>query len=247
MQNQDDRGSLCWVIHKPTRGWYIRLRSPAFPPGSFISLSPPTADIRQTSAGCLEFGCRTNPYPAPGNLLTVNDSEFITLTKAHKPEGRHSGSRRTSTSSDHSYPPSANNSPSSSSVTLTVPPQSQITKFVLKPLVQEAGTSFLWKALSRFRKSSSFALLPADEAKLVEADPEDAISHHLVSFQEIANASFANSTGVITINETLALQMGVDKSFWVAIALAYWEFLNEREVSFQSWSISVKLMRIRVT
>jgi hypothetical protein len=34
------------------------------------------------------------------------------------------------------------------------------------------------------------------------------------------------------MNESLAAMLGVDKSFWIAVALAYWEFLNEREVSY---------------
>ncbi|KAF8176317.1 hypothetical protein K438DRAFT_1846708, partial [Mycena galopus ATCC 62051] len=44
-----------WMMHRPRNGWYIRIRSPAFPPGAFIlplpnSLHPPGALLRYEPA-----------------------------------------------------------------------------------------------------------------------------------------------------------------------------------------------------
>jgi len=211
----DTRASLQWVVHRPTRGWYIRIRSPAFPPGSFISLSPPVSDSMRASVGWLEFSCRTNslppvvnPDPAPREQLE---------------------SDKTNTGGDHSYPPSASNSPSSSTHTLVPLPQSQITRFALKPSAESSGSSLLWRTISRFRHTTSFVLLPT-EGNINVSETEDVFhSNELISFREHSRSSFATAAGVITLNETLALQLGVEKSFWVAVALAYWEFLNERE------------------
>jgi len=207
----DDRASLRWVIHRPTRGWYLRIRSPAFPPGAFITLSPPTVDTRQAGSGSLEFGCRTNPWPPPNNPAPTIE-----------PPGRTSTS---STASEHSYPPSVSNSPSSSTHTLISPPQSQITRFVLKPSSQDPTGSILWRAIARFRQTSSFTVFPF-EAQNPLLDEENS---KLLTFTENSPSRLSNSSGVIVINESLAAMLGVDKSFWITVALAYWEFLNERE------------------
>ncbi|KAF4611783.1 hypothetical protein D9613_004009 [Agrocybe pediades] len=52
--------TIQWTIHRPLRGWYIRLRSPTFPPGVFIPLTPvPQASSLHVDAA-LQFGTRTN-------------------------------------------------------------------------------------------------------------------------------------------------------------------------------------------
>ncbi|KIY67005.1 hypothetical protein CYLTODRAFT_422947 [Cylindrobasidium torrendii FP15055 ss-10] len=35
--------TVVWTIHRPTRGWYLRIRAPAFPSGAFVDLVPPRA------------------------------------------------------------------------------------------------------------------------------------------------------------------------------------------------------------
>jgi len=207
----DDRTALRWVIHRPKRGWYIRIRSPAFPPGAFISLSPPAKDTRQAANGHLELGCRTNPWPPPNNAVPIVQQPERTSTS--------------STSSDHSYPPSSSNSPSSSSHTLVPLPQSQITRFLLKPSIQDTTGSLLWRALARFRQTSSFSILPIDG----DHQTQDDESLNLLCFTENSPSRLSSSSGTLAMNESLAAMLGVDKSFWIAVALAYWEFLNERE------------------
>lgn len=38
-------GHPAWTIHRPTRGWYLHIRSPALPPGFAIPLSPARPDF----------------------------------------------------------------------------------------------------------------------------------------------------------------------------------------------------------
>lgn len=44
-------------------------------------------------------------------------------------------------------------------------------------------------------------------------------------------------TGLIELERTEEQVLGVDTSFWIAVALTYLEFLEEREVSNSSLSI----------
>ncbi|KAJ7922235.1 hypothetical protein B0H13DRAFT_129134 [Mycena leptocephala] len=71
---------VCWTMHRPRNGWYIRIRSPSFPPGAFIPLIPPLPNTPHPS-GALLFSSRTN-------IPTVSDAPS-----------------RASTSTVHSYPP----------------------------------------------------------------------------------------------------------------------------------------------
>lgn len=41
----------------------------------------------------------------------------------------------------------------------------------------------------------------------------------------------ASVTGLLEIDRAEERMLGIDTSFWIAIALAYWEFLEDREVS----------------
>ncbi|KAF7345002.1 hypothetical protein MVEN_01663000 [Mycena venus] len=71
---------ICWTMHRPRNGWYIRIRSPVFPPGAFIPLIPPLPNSPHPS-GALLFSSRTN-------IPTVPDTPA-----------------RESSSTVHSYPP----------------------------------------------------------------------------------------------------------------------------------------------
>lgn len=53
--------------------------------------------------------------------------------------------------------------------------------------------------------------------------------------------SFSSSTGTIEIDETEENMLGLDTGFWIAVALAYLDFLNDREVSLDSITILVRI------
>lgn len=82
---------VSWTTHKPTKGWYIRLRSPALPPGAAIPLTPLTAaaaarfPVTEIPDGCFTFSCRT---------MALNLSHHPSYLTA-------------SPSSRHSYPPTS--------------------------------------------------------------------------------------------------------------------------------------------
>ncbi|ETW79617.1 hypothetical protein HETIRDRAFT_452741 [Heterobasidion irregulare TC 32-1] len=53
-----------WTIHRPLRGWYIRLRAPSFPPHTYISLLPIPRSSPYHAQAALTFSCRTiAPHP----------------------------------------------------------------------------------------------------------------------------------------------------------------------------------------
>ncbi|KAF8152685.1 hypothetical protein K438DRAFT_1864300 [Mycena galopus ATCC 62051] len=83
-----------WTMHRPWNGWYIRIRSPAFPPGAFIPLIPHARTHRTRSA--LLFESRTNAS-IPHTSIPPALSRTTSYVDAASP--------RMSTSTIHSYPP----------------------------------------------------------------------------------------------------------------------------------------------
>ncbi|CAO1613319.1 unnamed protein product [Parajaminaea phylloscopi] len=49
-------GSAIWTIHRPTRGWYLHIRSPALPPGFAIPLRPARPDFVTSTMGVQDPG-----------------------------------------------------------------------------------------------------------------------------------------------------------------------------------------------
>lgn len=52
-------GATSWTIHRPTRGWYLYLRSPAMPPGTAISFRSDSGDNYDPTATPLSFSLNT--------------------------------------------------------------------------------------------------------------------------------------------------------------------------------------------
>ena len=53
-------GRVCWTVHRPTRGWYLYLRSPALPHGTAISIrSGKSKDENDPTASPLTFSVNT--------------------------------------------------------------------------------------------------------------------------------------------------------------------------------------------
>ncbi|KAG6908125.1 hypothetical protein DXG01_006094 [Tephrocybe rancida] len=244
--------TLCWTIHRPKRGWYIRIRAPSFAPGVFIPLIPvPRASLQYADAA-LSFSSRTSlpsiPEPEPD---------------------------RPSISSVHSYPPTPPalvvQPPSPKSVQAKLEeipknrpprlgqPATQVTQFVLTPhstqVAQPTSNSFFARALSVLKNnrpshSNSFTLSRVPTAALLSPPPSYTSNLTPVSPTEISRLStprvappvlvfhdqtpiltVRSLTGLIEIERTEEQLLGVETSFWVAVALTYLEFLEEREVS----------------
>ncbi|KAH7912051.1 hypothetical protein BJ138DRAFT_1172144 [Hygrophoropsis aurantiaca] len=259
--------TICWTIHRPKRGWYIRIRSPSFPPGTSISLLPvPRASPGYVDAA-LSFACRTNvfssasPYSPGTSPKTSTDSTLTDITAVH------------------SYPPT----PPVAPITVTPPspdtiktkldeidvsppaaakkrksrvPPTKVTHFMLAPHSTphipgpQPGdqTSFFTRALSAFRNhkpshSSSFTLCPIAPA-IPQPSGSDSTSQprkrlsHLIPLAPSPLLTFHDQTPVLTVRSITGLleidraeerMLGIETSFWIAIALTYLEFLEERE------------------
>ena len=261
------------------RGWYIRLRTPHFPPNVFVPLVPVTPSSPHHTPGSLKFSCRTNvstpparsnrPSPSPRlpgtSHHSATDSE-TTLTDAAPPSG--SGQF----SPTHTYPPAPTpphagvRSPPSPSVVhakldqLAHPPRLVISQFVLSPqthhaiAVPPASEGLFSRALRALRNNAptstnSFSLSPLPDGppptptssregraaahydlESSPARPPD--SAPLLTFEDTTPVfAVGSSTGVFEIHLDNIGKLGVDLGFWIAVALAYCEFLGDREVS----------------
>lgn len=268
--NQTSR--VYWTIHRPFRGWYIRLRSPTFPPGAFIPLTPVPQSSPYHVDASLSFSSRTNstppspgqPEPVQGSLTSQDDNSQTSI---------------------HSYPPTP-------TATYLRPPratselpkkgtstQTQITQFILAPsgvpsMQSPIRQSVFSRALSVLKShsptySNSFTLSRVPSNTPLSPPPPYAInlpatdsSRSTVNFLPTATSSSATATsvvplhtpllvfhdqtpvltvrlltGLLEIEKTEEVLLGVDTSFWIAVALTYLEFLQEREVSVISFQL----------
>jgi hypothetical protein len=257
--------TICWTIHRPKRGWYIRIRAPSFPPGIFISLLPvPKVSPNYTDAA-ITFACLTSIPPSPSSRKLSTDTDATLV---------------------HSYPPSPPTlsvviqppSPTSIDTKLEevssrrrpapqIQPQGRITHFLLAPhssphVPQPEMSSFFTRALSAFRNSapshsSSFTLCPLPQAaqthtNVVPPVPSQSsssaplsVNHQhlpprptplLIFHDRTPILTVRSITGLLEIDQTEEMLMGVQTSFWIAVALTYLEFLEERDVSARSSS-----------
>ncbi|KAG2757639.1 hypothetical protein P692DRAFT_20788979 [Suillus brevipes Sb2] len=243
--------TICWTIHKPKRGWYIRIRAPSFPPGVFISLLPIPRTSPSYTDAALSFSCLTN---SPSTAMCSPSTSKISMD---------------STSTVHSYPPTP---PPASIMIIPPTPQSisarleekspspiaaqkrasrsQATQFLLAPhsIPHIPGphpgeqTSFITRALSILKNSrpshsASFTISPLNRpspqppgsghriSQIVPMTPTPLLIFH----DRTPILTAASVMGLLEINRAEERIFGVDTSFWIAVALAYWEFLEDRE------------------
>ena len=76
-------GRICWTIHRPTRGWYLYLRSPALPEGTAISIRASDKDEDDPAASPLTFSVNTKVRTQALELVrpritsTTNDKDQL--------------------------------------------------------------------------------------------------------------------------------------------------------------------------
>ncbi|KXN90397.1 hypothetical protein AN958_04266 [Leucoagaricus sp. SymC.cos] len=260
---------VCWIIHRPFRGWYIRLRAPMFPSGIFIPLTPVPRASPYHVDGSLTFSSRTNPTPLPNGTpdppqrsLTLQDDSSQASIHSYPP----------TPPATHLCPPSANSISSKKEATGA---QSQVTQFILAPLATSSPRSpthqqqsLFSRALSMLKShspsnSNSFTLsrvplntplsppppyvlnLPAADASRstlisMNSPPDPSVGSALtvaplhtplLTFHDQTPVLTVRSlTGLLEMDKSEEVLLGVDTSFWVAVALTYLEFLEEREV-----------------
>ncbi|KAJ7743647.1 hypothetical protein B0H16DRAFT_1561224 [Mycena metata] len=248
---------ICWTMHRPRNGWYIRIRAPSFPPGAFIPLIPPLPNTHHPT-GALLFSSRTN-------IIPINSDGGAAL------------SPRTSTT-EHSYPPTppatspvVPPTPTPASVQARLleqrraPPNAQVvTQFVLAPytgtpeVVKPEELGFFQRALRAIKSTTagpsySFTLArvapvlapPALSPLVAESTvaltaptpptpstpvPTSPPVPPLLSFIDRTPLTTVHAvTGLIELDTAQEQALGVEGSFWVAVALTYLEFLQEKE------------------
>ncbi|KAF9239411.1 hypothetical protein BU15DRAFT_74568 [Melanogaster broomeanus] len=177
--------TISWIIHRPKRGWYIRIRSPTFPPGVFIPLLPVPRSSPDFTDAALTFSCRTNAYALP-----------LLMAEASRAKSS-SDSGASSSTTIHSYPPS--------------PPAAPIN--IAPPSPQSISA-----------KLDEIGLVPTDNLKRAPQPTPTKITEFL-----LAPHSSAHVTGLLEIDRAEERMLGIDPSFWIAVALTYLEFLEERE------------------
>lgn len=274
--------TIHWTIHRPLRGWYIRIRSPSFPPGVFIPLTPvPSTSPLHTDAA-ISFNTRTNIVSASPVELPSSDSQFtlqdVDITSSSTSLHSYPPTPTASTTAIvNVQPPSPIRGESSSTLvdsdqtpkkTLRRPQRpkisSQITQFLLAPSSiqplqqQDTNASYLSRALSLLRThrpshSSSFTLsrvlgphssnapppyASQSSAAILQQQHPHLHAPLLVFHDHTPVLTFRSVTGVIEMDKGEERYLGVDTSFWIAIALTYLEFLEEREVRFPRFSVN---------
>lgn len=106
-------GRLCWSAHRPTRGWYLHLRSPALPANVALTLQPPPRN-RAIEAGSTPLMLTVNTQvqaAALSDLVSTigsDDIDALATTATHSNgHGRTASHMFTSVNLDttHAYPP----------------------------------------------------------------------------------------------------------------------------------------------
>ncbi|KAF8509185.1 hypothetical protein JB92DRAFT_2947816 [Gautieria morchelliformis] len=213
---------LRWSIHRPKRGWYVRVRSLSFPPGTFIPLILPAPKPPPASVTVGTIPTIRTPEHLDGALT------FSVRTSQPTPQKASPGEVRIHVNT-HSYPPTPPVAPSPSSTqTLSVPSPHEI-KAKLHAITPQSPTTVTHFVF--------YPSLPLPTSITLSPAPFAFFSHVLVgnmavplsTFMDHTPTSFVLTTGLLEINKGIERQLGVDPGFWVAVALAYLEFLTERD------------------
>ncbi|KAL1664262.1 hypothetical protein GGF50DRAFT_101951 [Schizophyllum commune] len=262
--------TICWTVHRPKRGWYIRIRAPSFPPDVFIPLTPVPALSPYHADGALSFKSRTNIPPdavpplappiAAGDLSLSNADlgmgsfsrvDLLGAMSGEGPVGAGLGAGRLSSNllGPHGYPPKTN-------PRLSQPrPESQTTEFILAPhaATEPKPTGLLARAAAALKAArpahnNSFTLAriptptapppyqPHDPTVEAVAFPPSAAAAPpppappVLRFHDTTPVLMVRRvTGVIEIDREEERFLGIEASFWIAVALTYLDFLEDRE------------------
>ncbi|OCH84117.1 hypothetical protein OBBRIDRAFT_799351 [Obba rivulosa] len=95
--------TITWSIHRPKRGWYIRIRAPSFPPGVFIALLPVPQSSPYHAEAALTFSCRTTAPPSSRRSVVDSPRQSITAKGSLDSDITLTDGQRDSVV--HSYPP----------------------------------------------------------------------------------------------------------------------------------------------
>ncbi|KAF7421169.1 hypothetical protein PC9H_011689 [Pleurotus ostreatus] len=235
--------TICWTIHRPKRGWYMRIRAPSFPPGMFIPLMPvPPASMHHVDAA-LTFSSRTNALapsrtPASAHSYPPTSPPVVVVVEPPSPTDTDVSEVNLDAVVESMKPAAAVKKPP--------PPPTQITDFILAPYtgtVQPEAPSLLSRAFSFLKThaphhSNSFTLTrmsaggappPYTPAAPIGTPPMPDNLPLLTFHDHTPVLTVRSITGLLEIDIEEERLLGIDTSFWIAVALTYLEFLEERE------------------
>ncbi|KAG8931512.1 hypothetical protein FRC02_002637 [Tulasnella sp. 418] len=242
-------GRLLWSTHKPLEGWYIRLKSPLLPPHFSIPLLPyssqssspnnPTFTGMEVPEGSMTFSCRTQ----------------ADMSRVAVPPKKSDHEAAAAASNEHSYPPapspvrslrdsiSAASVSSSSRLDDTLSPipressttsspgpsrsPSQITHFLISPHLpptshQNPAESSSSKIFGVIQRMFTGGVGKSFSIQTPALPP-------ILRFHDTTPVLSVRTTGVIELDEGVARVLGVDLSFYIAMALAFLEYLSDKE------------------
>ncbi|KAH7107895.1 hypothetical protein BKA62DRAFT_740568 [Auriculariales sp. MPI-PUGE-AT-0066] len=273
--------SLRWTIHTPKRGWYLRMRTPAFPPGTYVRFNPHEA-APDIVMGTLVFGCQTHAFDYMELLVSTPRSSLSSMTNASPEQSTQNAPPPTilpTGEARHNYPPSSSNDTPDTGLLITTspkpqqrpaPPKSQISEFVLTPTSRHrvrhhgAGTtpaaasgSHLPSFLSRWLPSSMHEPKANSYTSAFELDVKPPLRRPLsptssppvggdsvpvqpprppplLTFLDETGLFSVQTHGSLEINTRLEARLGVDRGFWIAVSLAFLQFLEERDAFLAS-------------
>lgn len=220
---------------------------------------PPSSPYHSPAA--LKFLCRTNiasPPPASASRSSSSSRVTVAIHSSTDSDVTLTDATNGQLSPTHTYPPPptppstlvAPPSPSAVHEKLDLLAQrrpkmsSVISHFILSPHPHVSATpaseGLFSRALRALRngapsQTNSFSLSPLPDKPTVTSSSGAHSSHGpapLITFHDTTPVfSVGSSTGVFEVHVDEVGKFGVDLVFWIAIALAYGEFLGDREVS----------------
>lgn len=220
------------------------MRSPRFPRSVFIPLVPVPSSSPYHCPGSLEFSTGTSSHSSTDSDVTLTDI----------PSGQFSP---THTYPPAPTPPRAIVPPPSpgavqAKLDQLAQPRAVVSQFILLPHTHAPATptsdGLFSRALRTIKNNTpastnSFTLSPLPDGPPPPAGDTHRHHHHhhhshlpsglapLLTFEDTTPVfSVGSSTGIFEIHLDDIGKLGLDVAFWIAVALAYGEFLGDREV-----------------
>ncbi|THH13311.1 hypothetical protein EW146_g6887 [Bondarzewia mesenterica] len=173
--------TLLWTIHRPLRGWYIRICAPSFPSNTYISLLPVPRSSPYHATAALTFSCRTAvprslttsptvssppaPAPLPPTAIPAAKSQSSLDSDATLSMDDPSATKDISEAPSpyHTYPP-----PPTPPIILVSPPSPSSVRVKLAALTPPTPIT------RPTTQITNFLLAPHAQPQIPEPDPENA-------------------------------------------------------------------------
>ncbi|KAM0786258.1 hypothetical protein ACM66B_007057 [Microbotryomycetes sp. NB124-2] len=200
----DSSGQTRWTIHRPVQGWYLALRNPRMPSDAFVALEP----VKKQPRTALSFTVES----------AVDLPEEQTTTPLATPDG----SVRVGMDGSRSHNEVAPNSEEENPVAALSCPLTRCHFRLEQGLPAKRAGHYAW-SLSTVKK------LLGGTSNSWTCAWEDQRDIEVMRFEEHTSLLSTTTEGNLTLNVDLITATGLEPSFWAALALAYIEFLEDKQ------------------